>query len=350
MQARSQHWTGCRAALPAACALLALALGACSDGSASNASPAAAEAGLLDSPDLKGADTLNSPDARATNACGATSEQMLQACRFEARDDARVASAICLNLSDRPAAEECLRVAREERTEAFAECLEIRDARDAVCAAIGPGPYDPPIDPASFVAAIDNRHAPFAPGAFWVYEQQTDEGLERIRVEVLEETREILGVTVTALRDTVTLDGEVVEDTIDWVAQHINGDVWYFGEISQNFEDGLLADLEGSFEAGKDGAKPGILMKGTPVLGETYRMEFALANEAEDVAQVLDLASPEPVPFNEDGQPVLKTLDTTPLSPGSREHKYYVPGVGLVLEVDPDSGERLELVDYGPRS
>ena len=105
----------------------------------------------------------------------------MKACRLEAGDDARVGTAICLNLSDGQASEDCKIAAREARSEALAECRNIREARDEVCADLGPGPYDPVIDPANFVSKITNRYAPFRPGAWWEYEQQTEEGLERIR-------------------------------------------------------------------------------------------------------------------------------------------------------------------------
>jgi hypothetical protein len=282
------------------------------------------------------------------NICGKTTQQLFQACQLEVRDDERVEAALCLNMSDRAAMEACIGTLRETRMEGFAECGEVREARDEICEDVGRGPYDPMIDPANFVAVVTNPYAPFRQGAWWEYEKQTDEGLERIRVEVLPETREILGVTVTTVRDTVTLDGVLIEDTLDWVAQDINGDVWYFGEIVKNFEGGQLANFDGSFEAGKNGAKPGILIRANPEVGEVYRIEYALKDEAEDVAEVLSLnATDTQVPFSDRGiGPVLKTLDTTPLEPDVEEFKYYVPGVGFALEVDPETGERLELVNF----
>ncbi|MGH2708411.1 MAG: hypothetical protein ACRDJK_08975, partial [Actinomycetota bacterium] len=245
------------------------------------------------------------------NICGKTTRQLLKACRLEARDDHRVGTAICLNLSDDQASEDCKIATREARSEALAECRDIRDARAEVCADFGPGPYDPVIDPANFVSRIDNPYAPFRPGAWWEYEKQTEEGLERIRVEVLNKRREILGVGVTTIRDRVWLDGVVIEDTIDWLAQDKAGNVWYFGEISKNFEDGLLASLDGSWEAGKDGAKPGFWVKAKPRKGELYRQEYALNNEAEDMVEVLDLDAREIVPFA-NGRRVLKTRDFAP--------------------------------------
>ncbi|OOO02077.1 MAG: hypothetical protein USCGTAYLOR_01713 [Chromatiales bacterium USCg_Taylor] len=278
------------------------------------------------------------------NICGKTAGQLLKACRLEARDDYRVGTAICLNLSDSQAAETCKIATQEVRSEALAECRDFREARDEVCEGVGQGPYDPVIDPANFVSKITNRYAPFRPGAWWEYEKQTEEGLERIRVEVLKKRREILGVGVTTIRDRGWVDGVLIEDTIDWLAQDKAGNVWYFGEISTNFEDGLLASLDGSWEAGKDGAKPGFWVKRVPQVGEFYRQEYALDNEAEDIVEVLDLDAQEIVPFA-NGRRVLKTRDFTPLSPEAEENKFYVPGIGFVSEVDLETGETLELVD-----
>ena len=279
------------------------------------------------------------------NICGKTTAQLLKACRLEARDDNRVEIAICLNLSDGQASEDCKIAAREARSEVLAECRDFREARDEVCEGVGQGPYDPVIDPANFVPKITNPYAPFTPGMWWEYEKQTEDGLvERIRVKVLNKKRKILGVEVTTLRDRVWLDGELIEDTLDWLAQDKAGNVWYFGEISKSFEDGLLASLDGSWEAGKDGAKPGFWVKAKPQKGEFYRQEYALSNEAEDVVEVLDLDAQEIVPFA-NGRPVLKTRDFTPLEPDAEENKFYVPGIGFVSEVDLETGETLELVD-----
>ena len=146
------------------------------------------------------------------------------------------------------------------------------------------------------------------------------------------------------MRDTVRLDGVLIEDTLDYLAQDVHGNVWYFGELAQNFEDGELVDLDGSFTAGSDGAKPGFWMKAAPIVGETYRQEW-FVGEAEDVATVVSTDSAEPVPFD-NGGPVLQTRDFNPLEPDSVELKYYVPGVGLVLETKPGTTERLELVEF----
>ena len=204
--------------------------------------------------------------------------------------------------------------------------------------------YAPAIDPAEFSTDIDHPLFPLAPGTRWVYEGETDEGFERIVVEVTGETREVMGVETVVVRDTASIDGEVVEDTYDWFAQDAAGNVWYFGEDTHEIEDGAPINSDGSWEAGVDGAQPGIVMPAAPQVGDEYRQEF-YEGEAEDEAEVLEVDEHVEVPFGSfDG--VLVTRDITPLEPDVEEHKYYAPGVGLVLEVGISGGSgRIELVE-----
>ena len=274
--------------------------------------------------------------------CDRTTRELFRACQLDASNAAHIASVVCLNSKDPDG--NCVKQARADSRDAFMQCNEGRDLRDEVCDAIGPGAYDPVIRPGDFVSRIDNPFAPFKPGAWWEYRGRTAEGIERDRVEVLDQQRTIQGVKVTAVRDRVWLDDELTEDTLDWFAQDSRGNVWYLGELSKAYEGGLLSSLEGSFEAGKEGAKAGIVMKAAPRVGETYRQEWSPAN-AEDVAQVQSLDAPDDVPFK-GSKKVLMTREFSALSPGEEELKFYVPGIGLTLEIDLDTGERLELVDY----
>ena len=159
---------------------------------------------------------------------------------------------------------ECQAQARDAAKEEREECGARHEARLDVCDALDEDVYDPDLDPADFVDTITNPFAPYAPGSRWVYEGMTAEGLERIEVEVLWETRTILGIEATVVQDRAFLEGELIEDTVDWLAQDVDGNVWYLGEVAQNFEDGKLANLDGSWEAGVDGAKPGLLDEGRP--------------------------------------------------------------------------------------
>ncbi|HEU0035877.1 MAG TPA: hypothetical protein VFQ53_34930 [Kofleriaceae bacterium] len=202
--------------------------------------------------------------------------------------------------------------------------------------------YDPPINAASFKAAVDNPLYPLVPGTRFVYMA----GSERVDIEVLTTTRTILGITATEVHDVASVNGETIEDTIDWFAQDQAGNVWYLGEDTKELEGGQVVSTEGSWEAGVDGAKPGIIIPASPVLDQPYRQEY-LACEAEDMGKVVSTNASVTVPVGA-YTGCLETEDTTPLEPDVNEHKFYCPGVGLVLSIDTETGEREELIQRTP--
>jgi hypothetical protein len=283
-------------------------------------------------------------DFSTPGACTKTSIAALRACRADAREEVWLAIANCRNESED--AKECAVEAREETPELKEECIEVCSARQDVCDGVGQAPYDPEIDPANFmnpadIAANPNPYFPLVPGTVWTYEDEA--GDETITVTVTDETIEILGVPCMVVRDVAEEDGEVIEDTLDWYAQDLDGNVWYFGEISQEFEDGVLLGVEGSWKSGVKSAKPGIVMFADPQIGTVYRQEFFL-DDAEDIAEVLSLTGDESSPVADCNGACLVTLETTPLDSEANENKYYVAGVGLVVEVDNNTGDRVELV------
>ena len=197
------------------------------------------------------------------------------------------------------------------------------------------------IDPTRFSAEIDHPYWPMAPGTVWVYR----EGEQRIEVTVTDRTRTVMGVETRVVHDLVTENGVPVEDTFDWYAQADDGNLWYFGEETTEFEDGKPAGHAGAWEAGVDGALPGILLPADPEVGMTYRQEY-YAGEAEDRATVLSLDEAVSVPFG-DFTGALQTEDTTQLEPDVVEQKFYVRGIGpvLALKVKGDRG-REELLSH----
>jgi hypothetical protein len=283
------------------------------------------------------------PAGAAKSACERTASFAKKSCRLEADSDRNLEEGKCLQTEDSAAAKACRSEAKAAAKEERGECTDQNEARRDLCDALDEDVYSPVLDPADFVATIDNPYAPFAPGNEWVYEKDGQEGLERVEVEVLEETKTILGIEATVVQDREFQDGVLVEDTQDWLAQDMDGNVWYLGELSLSFEGGVLAGLGGSWEAGVDGAKPGLWMKGAPAVGDFYRQEFLLG-EAEDAVEVLSLSEAVSVPEG-DFTDCLQTRDFTPLEPDGAEHKFYAAGVGLVLELDLESGERLELIE-----
>jgi len=227
-------------------------------------------------------------------------------------------------------------------TIALSECKDQFDARQAVCDRLGGAPYDPVINPSDFVAVIDNPYFPLVPGTTFIYEGQISQGLEHDEFFVTHKTKLILGVTCIEVRDTVKVNGELTEDTLDWFAQDKAGNVWYFGENTHELVGGLITTIDGTFTGGVDGAKPGIVMEAHPAIGDFYRQEFDLGN-AEDFAEVVSLTESVTVPFGSFTN-CLKTRETTPLETDLLEHKFYAPGIGNVSTVDANTGEKVELI------
>ena len=213
------------------------------------------------------------------------------------------------------------------------------------------------IDPANFVspaeaAANPNPFFPLIPGTKYFYEGESDGVPTSNEVFVTRDTKTIIGVNTTVVHDQVFENGKLVEDTSDWYAQDKDGNVWYFGEDSKDLdpETGDVISTEGSWEAGVDGAQPGIIMKANPQVGDRYHQEF-YRGVAEDQAQVLalDASLDECVPYGCFGD-LLQTKEWTRLEPGVVEHKYYADCVGFIFgEMVKGGEENTELVNItGP--
>ncbi|HKA20641.1 MAG TPA: hypothetical protein VKN18_20325 [Blastocatellia bacterium] len=276
------------------------------------------------------------------DACRQTASDVLTSCRSGADSDYQLALGKCDNLADSAQRQACQQQASADLQDARQTCQAQNDARLAACQRLGGAPYDPVINPSNFVSRIDNPYFPLTPGTTFIYEGQTAEGFEHDEFAVTHNTRVILGVTCVEVHDTVTLDGELTEDTLDWFAQDTDGNVWYFGENTHELEDGLITTIEGTFMAGVNGDKPGIVMKAHPAIGDFYRQEFSLGN-AEDFAETLSLTETVTVPAGTFHN-CLKSQETTPLETDLLEKKFYAPGVGNVLTVDATTGDREELV------
>jgi hypothetical protein len=187
------------------------------------------------------------------------------------------------------------------------------------------------LDPAEFTAEITNEYWPMEPGSRWTYREIDEDGESaKVVVTVTGVTKKIAnGITARVVRDTVSSGGEVIEDTFDWYAQDADGNIWYLGEDTAEFEDGKVSSRGGSFEAGVDGALPGIAMPGSPADGMAYRQEY-YKGEAEDNGEVLSTEEMADVPAGH-YEDVLLTKDTIALEPDVLEYKLYAPGVGPVL-------------------
>ncbi|MCP5424927.1 MAG: hypothetical protein H6970_07650 [Gammaproteobacteria bacterium] len=307
------------------------------------------------------------------SACQKTAQNMLTACRFDAHEEFNKIQANCLNIADDAQSKACLRQARETLKEEKDQCVEKREARLDACELLGEDRYDPDplldtgnqfVDPDEIPEVYPvNPYVSLAAGHTYVLREDED----TIVVHVTHEKREIQGVECRVVVDaafsveTDEEDGDLdyipVEVTDDWLAQDDRGNVYYCGEQVRNYEDGLLDNVDGSFEAGKSFAKAGVLIRALPEVGEAHRQEFAL-DEAEDIVVYQALAT-QPGPDEGGDHPVfpclpegcLKTLEINPADPEASEYKYYLPGTGFVLAVAMEDGEltgdREELVCVG---
>ncbi len=311
-----------------------------------------------------------------STACQSSAKFMKESCDDERKEDYSATLARCGSISAAAARSACVSTASAEQKESKAICKEQLDARKDVCAALGEDRYDDPlvdqsitfIDPDAIgQPGIDeNPYVILKAGHTHVlrsqeYDPETDEtSVEIIVVHATDEVRDIQGVACRVLVDVVVEPQWNEEDakwefipievTDDWFAQDSDENVYYCGEIARNFEDGILRDLDGSFEAGRDLAEGGALTLAAPAAGMMHRQEYALG-EAEDLVEYLSSdADPadEGIPENQlleqfrcatEGNTCLLTFDSAPLAPGTTEFKYYLAGTGFVLSAHLDDGE-----------
>jgi len=190
--------------------------------------------------------------------------------------------------------------------------------------------YAPVLDPALFVSVIDNPYFPLPVGRKLVYAGTKDGQSQIDRVTVTDQTKVILGITTTVVRDVARHHGDLLEKTFDYYAQDDQGTVWYLGEDTTAYSPNGTTDTSGSFEAGVDQAQPGIIMQATPQIPQAYRQE-CFAGEAEDTAWVVATRGSTRVDYG-DVHHVLTTLESTAVEPGAYDEKIYGPGIGIVRE------------------
>jgi Ca2+-binding RTX toxin-like protein len=197
-----------------------------------------------------------------------------------------------------------------------------------------------PINPSDFVSGITNPFLPLTPGQTLVY--QTPDGSETVRFQVTRETRVIEGVTCIVVHDQGFVDGVIHENTFDYFAQDTLGNVWYFGEEVQNFENGVVVNTNGSWLAGVNGATPGIVMQASPTVGQSYNQENS-PGVAEDKGEIVNTTGFIDVTYGS-ATGVVQIHETTPLDPKLNEYKTYVAGIGQMLAISLTTGDSESLV------
>ena len=205
----------------------------------------------------------------------------------------------------------------------------------------------PTVEAASCSAEVDHPLVPLSSVRLSVFrgsEKDPDSG-ETIQssgeMRVLDETAEVGGFQVAVVEVRESEDGELVERTLDYYSQCEDGSVWYVGEKVDDYEDGEIVGHDGQWQAGKDGAEPGLFMPADPKVGDTFEQERAPGVAEDRSTVVADGVAVKTAAGSFDD--CIKTRDFAPLD-NSTEFKFYCSGVGLVREQRP--GLLNDLVRY----
>lgn len=203
--------------------------------------------------------------------------------------------------------------------------------------------YDPQINPSDFSTDITNKYFSMPVGKKMVYELHTEDGIERVEVLIPGWTKNVIGVETLVFWDRVYLDGELIEDARDYLAQDSSGNVWYFGEDFDNHEGGVITDHSGAWISGVDGAKPGIWMVADPQVGDEFRQEY-YKGEAEDMGRVDGLGVEVTIPLGTYSDCV-KVYEWTPLDDVTAYKYHCSEAGGIVLEEEGDINVELIELD-----
>lgn len=306
--------------------------------------------------------------AQAQNFCSQTAQALFNACKSGVTEDFIVRNTVCLNIGDGAERDECYGDSEDQRKEENQECREQKDWRLQSCKLVGEERYDPDFNPAEFDSDFHNlthpnSYFPLTIGNKWTFKDKVENELDVI--EILDQTKLIDGVTCVVSRDKVFKDGFLSEFTDDWFAQNMDKNVWYCGEEVKEYEvfDGdhpkrpELVSIDGSFKAGRDGDKSGIIFLANPKKDDVYFEEFSLAN-AEDVTRILsnnysfgknsDLDHLVPQQLAERfcaAGDCIVTENFSLLEPGILARKYASRGIGVFLEIELDTNAVIQLTD-----
>lgn len=303
--------------------------------------------------------------------CTATAAAVARACSNQTLDDYWIGVGICINESDGRDRTECFADLKDSRDEADSECAAQHAARTGLCKTLGEDRYDPELEPRDFDRDFrnltnPNPYFPLGLGNTWEYRSASEKSV----VHVTGATKLIDDLRCIVVRDEVFVDGVLTEGTNDWFAQAKDGTVWYCGEETAELETFAgdrpmtpeVVNIDGSFKAGRDGDKAGIIFLANPRPGQTYIEESSLGN-AEDATQVivvdysygrypnLDKLVPPALARLLCARNCVVTRNFSQIEPGTFERKYYAPGIGVFLETAPQTGEvnRLVKCNFDPR-
>lgn len=165
-------------------------------------------------------------------------------------------------------------------------------------------------------------------------------GKSRLEITVLNETREINGVTARVVEEREWDGNQLTEVSRNYYALcEQTGDVLHFGEDVQVYENGKPVRTEGTWLAGQDGNRPGLVIPGKPRQGQRYYQEIA-PKVTLNRGEVVSLSDTCKTPAGTYAR-CMKVRGSSGLDPKKLDYKYYAPGIGLV------QGEGMRLVKVG---
>lgn len=166
-------------------------------------------------------------------------------------------------------------------------------------------------------------------------------GDTKLQITVLDETKTVAGVVTRVVEEREWKDGKLYEISRNYFAMcEQTKDVFYFGEDVDFYEGGKVVKHDGSWLAGKDGNKPGLMMPGTPKVGMKYYQEIA-PGVAMDRAEIVSLDETCKTPAGTFSR-CMKVEEGSAIEVLAKEFKFHAPGIGLVRDED------LQLIRYGP--
>lgn len=279
------------------------------------------------------------------NACTNVAEKSLLSCQTQADSDNQLAVALCQNL-DEAQIEGCTAEAENAKTEAVALCSDQNKAQLEACARLGGEAYNPTINPGDFTAEVTNKYFPLPAGSKSVFQGNVTQGAVTAEIAPTGETKDIAGVTTTEVKRVTTLNNIVVNNTFDYFAQDIEGNVWIFSHVSQDVsENGQVTSLEG-WTSGESGAKPAIFVKATPEVGNIYRSSYALQT-SEKTSEVQSLTE-ELTTAAGNFSNVLKVKVLDAVQPTAEANIFFAENVGPIEFLDVKTNSKLDLVERTP--
>lgn len=188
-----------------------------------------------------------------------------------------------------------------------------------------------------FTSTVDNPWFPLPEGRTLVYQGTKDGQKTKEYLTVSDKVQKIDRAPCRVVLDRLYSRGHLVETTRDYYTQDAKGNVWYFGEDTAELDQhGNMVSTDGTWQAGRSGAKPGVFMTAHPKRGDGGRQEY-FKGQAEDHYKVIGTGTRVQVPYKSFHH-ALKTKEWTPLEPGVVDHKYYVKGLGTVKELTVKGG------------